>query len=113
MAIPFDPRNRQRYAAPPPPRRRRTSSMSAGQVLIVGFVCFLAASLLNAESLHDWAARQAFDSRVRRPALTATDGLVWIAEHTGLAKPREAVDDALGREAEGGSGVGESAPAGS
>ncbi len=86
---------------PPPPRRPtiRERPLSAGQILIVGGICFLLAALLNSQTLLDMANRQPFDSATRGLALAVTKPLHAVADALQLTRPGEAVADVRGRNA--------------
>lgn len=71
--------------------------LSAGRVMHVGIIAFLVAGLLNADSLHDQAIRQPFGWK-----RTVAEAAVWpfrtVSHATGLSKPREVIQTAIGRD---------------
>ena len=105
------PPDRPRRAAKPPrppkpPRRKVTGArpLSAGQVVIVGLICFAVAALLNASALEDMANRQPLGSFTRDAGRALTKPLVRVSEIFGFSKAEEALDNARGRGSEGGTG---------
>ena len=76
---------------PTPGRRPRVRRLSALQVILVGMVAYGGAALLNAEHLHQLAARQPFGWR-RDVTLMAASGLRWTSRTMHLDGPGHLVD---------------------
>ena len=79
----------------PPERPRRSGNRpsSAFQVLVAGLVCFLVASLLNAQHLHRMAEDLPTSSDVRKPAMTVTGWLKSLSGAFQLTRPGRAIDE--------------------
>jgi hypothetical protein len=75
--------------------------MSAGRVMLVGFIAFSLAALLNADSLYAQASRQPFGWK--RTAARAVVAPVRELSHLiRLNEPRASIQEAIGRDAEAG-----------
>lgn len=89
---------------PTKPRARwrpvRDRPLSAGQVLIVGAIALVLASLLNASSLAAIADRQPYGWK-RTTARLFTEPLRSLSETTGLSRPHELIDDLQGEREKG------------
>lgn len=78
--------------------RRRRRTLPAGHVILVVVIGLGAATLLNAESLERTAETQLEqDSLRQRVALAFARPLASTAEFLQLTRPREELDDALGK----------------
>jgi hypothetical protein len=98
---PLRPREKSGWNGAGPPRRPeggRDHPLSAGQVLIIGAICFGLAALLNSQTLLDMAERQPFNSSTRGVALALTKPLHAIAGAFQLTRPGEAVADIRGKD---------------
>jgi hypothetical protein len=86
----MEPRTRreppERFAAP------------AGHVFVTGIVCLGLATLLNAASLLETAERQPIGSTTRQLAVGIMEPVAEISEVLLLDRPREALEQTLGRE---------------
>ena len=87
------PRRPPSPAAPP-----RVRPLAAGKVALVGGSALVLAALLNSASLLALAEQQPEGSRVRSVALAVAEPLDDLASAVGLDRPRQVVDEWLGRD---------------
>ena len=90
------PRRPPSPAAPP-----KVRPLAAGKVALVGGSALVLAALLNSASLLALAEEQPEGSRVRSVALAVAEPLDDVASAVGLDRPRQIVDEWLGRDEPG------------
>ncbi len=72
--------------------------MAAGHAIVVIAVAFAIGTLLNADALVRTAEGLPLGSTKRSVAVSVMRPVRWVADHLGITRPRDALDDALGKQ---------------